>query len=135
MKTLATCTPRECLVQTNKIRKKVATWLTLTNIMEIRKRAPQFTEDMDDAAKKEAAREKARENIFDMLDSAMGEHPDETAELLGLLCFIEPEDLDKHTMLEFIAPITELINNPEVVDFFISLVRLGQTDTSTTPRT
>ncbi len=131
MKTIANCSPREFLVQTNRIRKKAADWVTLTGILEIRKRAPVFTDDMDDAAKKEAARAKARENIYAILDSIMEEHPDETAELLGLLCFIEPEDLDNHSMLEFLTPATELINNPEVIDFFISLARLGQIDTST----
>ena len=130
MKTLANCSPRDFLVQTNKIRKKAAEWLTLTQILELRKRAPIFTDDMTDEEKAKAAREKATENIMAMLDSAMGEHPDETAELLGMLCFIEPEDLNNHTMLEFLTPATELISNPEVVGFFISLAKLDQTVTS-----
>ena len=131
LKTLANCSPRDFLVQTNKIRKKVSEWLTLTQILEIRKRAPIFTEDMSDAEKKDAARKKATENIMAMLDSAMGEHPNETAELLGMLCFIEPEDLDNHTMLEFLTPATELISNPEVISFFMSLAKLDQMATST----
>lgn len=135
MKTIANCSPREFLVQTNKIRKAVANWLTLTNIMEIRKRVPKFTEDMDDAAKRDAARKMAKENISAMLESAMGEHPNETAELLGMLCFIEPEDLDNHTMIEILTPVTEMISNPEVIDFFISLARLDRISTSTAPRT
>ena len=135
MKTLASCTPREFLVQTNRIRKRAADWLTLTKILEIRKRAPVFTEDMTDDDKRKAAREKAKENILEMLDIAMGEHPDETAELLGLLCFIEPEDLNNHKMIEFLAPINELISNQEVLDFFISLARLDQINTSTSPKT
>lgn len=135
MKTIANCTPREFLVQTNKIRKAVANWLTLTNIMEIRKRVPKFTEDMDDAAKMDAARKIAKENISDMLEIAMGEHPNETAELLGMLCFIEPEDLDNHTMIEILTPVTEMISNQEVIDFFISLARLDRIGTSTAPRT
>lgn len=130
IKTLANCSPRDFLVQTNRIRRRAADWLTLTQIAEIRKRTPVYTEDMDDDAKKEAARKQARKNIFAMMDSALEEHPDETAELLGMLCFIEPEDLNNHNMLEFLAPATELINNPQVIDFFISLVRLGQMDIS-----
>ena len=135
MKTIANCSPREFRVQTNKIRKAVANWLTLTNIMEIRKRVPKFTEGMDDAAKRDAARKMAKENISAMLESAMGEHPNETAELLGMLCFIEPEDLDNHTMIEILTPVTEMISNPEVIDFFISLARLDRISTSTAPRT
>lgn len=134
MKSIANCSPREFLVQTNRIRKRVDNWITVTGIEEIRKRMPAFTDDMDDKAKRAAAREQAKQNIYAMMDSAMEEHPDETAELLGLLCFIEPEDLDKHSMLEFLAPATELINNPEVIDFFISLVRLGRINISTEPK-
>lgn len=131
MKTLANCSPRDFLVQTNKIRKKAADWIELTKIAEIRKRAPVFTDDMDDEAKAAAAAAQARANIYAMMDSAMEDHPDETAELLGMLCFIDPEDLNSHSALDFLAPATELINNPQVIDFFTSLVRLGLTDTST----
>lgn len=135
MKTIANCTPVEFLVQTNKIRKATADWLTLTNIMEIRKRVPNFTEDMDDAAKRDAARKIAKENIAEMLESAMGEHPKETAELLGMLCFIDPEDLDNHTMFEILTPVSEMISNQEVIDFFISLARLDRIGTLIAPRT
>ena len=131
IKTLANCSPREFLVQTNKIRRKASEWLTLTQILEIRKRAPVLTDDMTDEEKAAAARAKATENIMAMLDSALEEHPDETAELLGMLCFIEPEDLENHTMLEFLTPATELISNPEVVGFFMSLARLDQMAGST----
>ena len=130
MKTLANCTPRDFLVQTNRIRKKAAEWIELTKIAEIRRRAPVFKEGMDEEAKKEAARRQATENIFAMLDSALEEHPDETAELLGMMCFIDPKDINNHSALEFLVPATELINNPQVIDFFISLMRLGQMDTS-----
>ena len=38
MKNIANCTPREFLRQTNKIRKAVSNWLTLTKVMDIRER-------------------------------------------------------------------------------------------------
>ena len=41
MKTLANCNPVEFLVQTNKIRKAVWDWLSLTQVMEIRKNLPE----------------------------------------------------------------------------------------------
>lgn len=121
MKTLATCTPREFLVQTNKIRKNVANWLTLTGVLDIRKKAPVFTDDMTDSEKKAAARAQAKKNIEEMMDRILEEHPAETAELLGLVCFIEPEDLDNHSMMEILGAAAEILNSPEVVDFFISL--------------
>ena len=121
MKTLANCTPREFLIQTNKIRKNVANWLTLTGVVDIRKKAPVFTTDMTDSEKKAASRAQAKKNIEEMMDRILEEHPAETAELLGLVCFIEPEDLDNHSMLEILGAAAEILNSPEVVDFFISL--------------
>lgn len=125
MKTLANCSPVEFFVQTNKIRKSVANWLTLTKVMEIRGRAPAFKDGMTDEEKKNAVQKQVKANLTAMLDSILEEHPKETAELLGLLCFVDPEDLEKHTMFEFMGAATELINNPEVLNFFTSLARLG----------
>lgn len=130
MKTLANCTPREFLVQTNKIRKAVADWLSLTKVMEIRKKLPKIPADATDAERRELTAKQMKENLSAMLDSILDEHPEETAELLGLMCFIEPEDLDNHKMTEFLGAFAEILNCPEVVSFFISLARLGQTDTS-----
>ena len=124
MKTLANCTPREFLVQTNKIRKSVAKWLTVTNILGIRKEKPQFDAGASDEEKKAALEKQVRQNLTSMLDAALDEHPDETAELLGLLCFIEPEDLDNHSMIEILTNFTDILNSKEVMSFFISLMQL-----------
>ena len=129
MKTLANCTPREFLVQTNRIRKHVANWLELTKVLEIRKRPPVFPEGATEEEKKEISREQAKENIYAMMDAAMEEHAKETAELIGLLCFIEPEDLDNHKPLEFVKPIAELLDDEDVIGFFTSLMRLERKTT------
>ena len=123
MKTLANCTPREFLAQTSKIRKSVEKWLTLTKILEIRKNAPKA--DASGEVSKAALDEQVRLNLSAMLDAVLDEYPNETAELLGLLCFIEPEDLDKHSMTEILANVTEILNSEEVLGFFISLAQLG----------
>lgn len=123
MKTLANCTPREFLVQTNKIRKSVEKWLTLTKILEIRKTQPKA--DASGEVSKAALEEQVRLNLSSMLDAILDEYPEETAELLGLLCFIEPEDLDNHSMIELLANVTEILNSEEVLSFFISLAQLG----------
>ena len=127
MKTLATCDPVEFLVQTNKIRRSVEKWLTLTQIREIRKRLPELPEDASDEDRKAAMREQVKKNAWAILDAMLEDHPRETAELLGLLCFVEPEDLKNHRMTEFLAALSELINDREVIGFFTSLVQLGET--------
>lgn len=126
MKTLANCDPVEFMVQTNKIRKAVKEWLTLTKIMEIRKRVPKPAATAE--GNEEALRRQSSENLNAMLDAMMEEHPVETAELLGMMCFIEPEDLKNHKMVELLGAFAELISTREVLDFFISLTQLGKMD-------
>ena len=125
MKTLANCTPREFLAQTNKIRKSAANWLSLTKIIEIRKTLPEVKAGASDAEKKAALEEQVRLNLSSMLDAILEKYPDETAELLGLLCFIDPDDLDNHSMIEILANVTEILNSEEVLSFFMSLAQLG----------
>lgn len=127
MKNLANCTPREFLRQTNKIRKAVANWLSLTEISKIRKTLPQIPEDAGDEEKDRLLKEQAARNANKILDIIMDEHPDETLELLALLCFVEPEDVDSHTMSEYLGALSELLNDSEVIGFFISFMKLGQT--------
>jgi hypothetical protein len=62
-----------------------------------------------------------------ILDAVMDEHPDETLNLLALMCFVEPEHVDDHTMSEYFEAFTELINNEAVIGFFTSLARLAET--------
>lgn len=133
MKNLANCNPREFLVQTNKIRKAVSKWLDDTGIMEIRKRVPKFDVNVTGADRQKALQNQMKENMQAILDVVLEEYPDETAELLGLLCFVEPEDLDNHKMTEFMGAFVEIINSPEVVGFFTSLMQLGQTNISSIP--
>lgn len=130
MKTLANCSPREFLAQTNKIRKSVAKWLDDTGIMEIRKRVPKFDPEKTADERRAEFEAQSKKNLMAMLDAALEQYPDETAELLGMLCFIEPEDLDNHKMTELFSAFSEIINSPEVIGFFTSLIQLGQTITS-----
>lgn len=125
MKNLANCKPSEFLKQTFKIKKFVESWLDMTGIMEIRKRMPDIPEDATDDDKKKLTYEQAVKNASAMLDVILGEYPDETLELLGLLCFVEKEDIDNHTIAEYLRAFKELITNEDVVDFFTSLVNLG----------
>lgn len=134
MKNLANCKPSEFLKQTNRIRKVVAKWLDLTKIMEIRKHIPDITEDMTDEQKRKAFGEQARKNLSDIFDAALEEHPQETLELLGYLCFVEPDDVDNHPMSEYLQAFGEIMNDEAVVSFFFSLARLGQMNTSIAPK-
>ena len=134
MKTLANCNPREFLVQTNKIRKSAADWLKKTRIFEIRQKQPVYTPGMTKEEKEEAQRKQVRENLREILDSMLDEYPEETADLMGLVCFIEPEDLENHKMTEILGAVAEVIADRDVISFFTSLMQLVNEDISPTAK-
>lgn len=130
MKNLANCSPREFLKQTNRIRKAAAEWLDATKILDIRKNLPTIDRNAPQDEQRAAVAQQIKRNASAILDAVLEAHPDETAELLGLCCFIEPGDLDNHPMSEIIGAVGEMLGNPEIVGFFTSLARLGNLDTS-----
>lgn len=127
MKNLANCKPSEFLRQTNRIRKSASRWLKDVNVFEIRRRKPEGYDDMTEEEQKESMREQARENLYEMMDSALETYADETLELLALLCFVEPEKADDYKVTDYLKSFTEIINDKDVMDFFISLIRLTET--------
>lgn len=139
MKSLADCSPKEFLVQTNKIRKSVEKWLEVTDIMNLRGEAPKFEplpdgaspEEIDKHMKayKKLVQKASAETMNKMLEAIMEKHPDETVELLALLCFVEPKDANNHTVTEYLKTLNELLKNDTVIDFFTSLARLAQNGT------
>ena len=126
MKNLANCGPREFMRQTNRIRHAVEKWLKLTDIMNIRKRLPNLPDDLPQEEREKKLAEQARANFGLMLDAVMEEHPEETVDLLALLCFVEPENADDHTMSEYMGAMADMAENEDVLRFFTSLVRLAR---------
>lgn len=140
MKTLANCKPTEFMKQTAKIAKQVEQWLKVTDLQKIRSELPELkplTKDMDKDERnatflenKAISEEFAKQKTRKMIESIFVEHPEETLAILALICFVEPKDVDKHTMEEYFEGLTELINSRAVIGFFTSLVQLGQTNIS-----
>ena len=138
MKNLANCTPVEFLKQTNKIRHSVEGWLKDTGVLEIRKNKPQLieiTDSMSDEEKAKAEQEnkdrmtaQVKKNISDMLDKAFETNADKTIEVLALLCFIEPKDANSVKPTVYLKNASEILSDKDVIDFFISLMRLEQTN-------
>lgn len=130
MKTLANCNPLEFLTQTNKIRRSAEKWLTLTKVLEIRRKPPKISPEMSKEEKRAALMDQAQKNISEMLTAILEEHPKETAELLCLLCFIDPAEMEQHTMSDLFSGVSEILENAEVLSFFTSLAQLALTDGS-----
>lgn len=135
MKTLATCKPTEFLKQTNLIRKRAEKWIKDIRFFEIRKTIPKLeavpddaTDEERDAIKKrnaERTRAQARKNISEIIDEMLEKHPEQTLELLALVCFVDPADVDEHPMEEYLEAVSDMVGSKAVVGFFTSLARLG----------
>ena len=139
MKNLANCKPSEFLKQTNRIRKSVEKWLDVTDIMAIRRRAPEYTTvpvGADEETRKSIGEaniklrnEQAKKNISAILDEVLEKHPDETLEVLALCSFVEPENVDDYSVSDYLNSFTELVNNEAVIGFFSLLMQAVQTNT------
>jgi len=144
MKNLANCTPREFFAQSVKIKKSVEEWLDVTDIMELRKTKPENLINLDGLTGEE--RQKAietnkklwkaqsKKNLSTLFDKMLDENAEKTIEVMALCCFVDPADIDNHTMSEFLKAIGELMSDEGVISFFISLVQLGQTDIGIVPK-
>lgn len=130
MKNLANCKPSEFLKQTNRIKKVAEKWLKGTGILEIRKTKPDIPDDATDEEKTKIIRDQAMANLSKMLDKALDEYPDETLNLLALMCFVEPENVDDYDISEYFDSIMDMITSKTVLRFFTLLVQLEQMNTS-----
>lgn len=136
-KNLATCTPREFLKQTNRIRKSAEKWMNVTDIIGIRNRKVEGLQEIpkDDfleatRIRKENAEKIAKQsakNLNDILNAALEEHIDETLEILALACFVEPENVDDYKISFYLRNLSDILSDKDVLGFFTSLAQLGQT--------
>ena len=136
MKNLATCTPTEFVAQTAKIKNSVKNWLDVTQVLKIRQKAPAFKVAPENATAEQRAevirenallqREQAMNNLNEIFEEMLVEHPQETLEVLALVCFVEPADVDKHTMSEYLDCVMDMLQNESVLRFFSLLARTQQ---------
>lgn len=121
MKNLANCNPIEFMQQTYKIAKRVKELNAETHFLDIRKHQPDLTGKETEKEKKEAMSKQGQKNLWDMYECLMENSPREAAEILGLMCFIEPEEIENYKGLNFMSDAIELLKSKEVNDFFLSL--------------
>ena len=144
MKNLANCTPREFFAQSVKIKKSVEEWLDVTKIMDLRKTKPANLIKVDGLSGEAKAKaieenkrlwkEQSKKNLSILFDRMLEENAEKTIEVMALCCFVDPADIDNHTMSEYLKAIGELISDEGVLSFFISLVQLGQTNIGIVPK-
>lgn len=136
MKCFIDLSPLEFFDQAYRIAGCLERWLTDTQILEIRKTfvpPSEMAEGMSPDEKKKAfedyqkrRQDQVRTNILQMINSAFREHPEETLELMALVCCVEPEDANNHPIKEYVGLIMRALSDQEAISFFTSLVQLGQ---------
>lgn len=136
MKNLATCKPTEFITQTAKIKDAVKGWLDVTGLMKIRQKKPVYETVAADASAEERAavikrnaekqKKQAMDNLSEMLDQMLVEHPQETLNVLALCCFVEPDHVDDYTVNEYLDCLLELVQSKSVMNFFTLLAQLNQ---------
>ena len=135
IKTLKDVTDEEMLSQIGKIYKEVFSWLDVTGITEIRKKLPKLETVPDNIEPEEAEkiREKnkkkfvkqAKDNIAEIFNSARSEHPHETARVIRLCCFIDPEDNSK-SIIKYIPAFFGMFEDETVLNFFTFCQNMAQ---------
>lgn len=141
MKNLANCTPTEFFKQTVKIKKTVEAWIKDVGLMEIRSTKPTLrvipTGISDNeriellAENRRIIKEHSAKMMSTLFDNAFEKNADKTMEIIALLCFVEPKDVDTYTVSEYLGSFTEMMNDKSVADFFSLLLQWGQINTST----
>ena len=142
MKNLANCTPREFAAQTALMADALEKWVKLTDLINVRRNVPDLPviPKLNDNATEEQilARERvikerniilrtaALENFFQIMRSALRDHPEETLEVVAYACFIPFDKIDDYKMKDLLRCITEMIKDEDVLDFFTSLSDLGR---------
>lgn len=140
MKNLANCKPSEFFKQTLRIKRNVEKWLDSDDIKTIRSRKADYEEILETMTPQEQGeimiRNKAKaeelviKNFMDILEVMLDKKFDETLSVLALCCFVEPDHVDDYQVDEYLGSIADLISNPNVLRFFVSLAQLGQTNIS-----
>ena len=136
IKTLANCTDEEFLVQTYAVYDAVEDWLELTKIAEIRKQQPEYkvipmnadakTRERIEEENRKLQLEQGRKNMRKVLQACMKEHPAETARIIRMCCFVDPDDNSKK-ITYYMKAFTEMFADEDVISFFQSLVSLAET--------
>ena len=137
-KNLANCKPTEFVKQTVRIKKAAEGWLKATKIVEILRRPPEggyktLPAQATAEERAEIIRENAKikqdlgmKNLSDIFDAAFVDNPEKTLEILALCCFIEPEHVDDYPVKFYLHAFYDMVNDPDIRDFFTSFTPLGQ---------
>lgn len=124
MKTISDLNGVDFLRQCNKIRHEVSGILKSTKVLDIRKKVPVYEDSDTKEIRQKKLEDQQRKNLDEILDVILDEKAEETIKLFELL--IIKEDGDKEIPgIELAMTGFQILSDKRVVDFLLSLMRLG----------
>ena len=124
MKTIANLNGVEFLRAINRTRHAVEKLMTVTDVLTIWKKNPEFTGKETQEERHEMARNQIKKNLNDMLDTLLEKHPEETYECIMALCVKEAGEPEPDG-IELVMAAFNLISDKRVLDFLLQLGRSG----------
>lgn len=122
MKTIFNSGGIEACKQTAKIVEKVAEYVNLIGLNEIRKQMPDLSAATTEEEKENAKTEQGMKNVLEIVNKCLDEHPEQTLEIIGLLIYKTLDEM-KDENLALFPILVELFGDPNVVNFLLSLLR------------
>lgn len=124
-KNLAHCTPREFAGQSVKIAMLLSEWDILDKLQGIRADTGLINGAGTAEEQEQALREQVKNNALKMINILLVENIDKALELLGLVFFIDLEEIDNYTVADFLEGLEGILNDKRIISFFMSCLQLG----------
>lgn len=137
MKNLVRLNPEEFAVQACKIADAIDKWFSDVDFTAIKRRnLPKPLKSLDENATIEAKQKAlfdynenvakcARKIVLESIHAMLGKNAHETIAIMALACSVEAEDVNNHTMSEYLGEVAQMLNDKNVMDFFSSLLQSG----------
>lgn len=124
MRTIANLNGVEFLRAINRTRHAVEKLMSVTDVLTIWKKNPEFTGDETPEEKHTMQREQIKRNLNDMLDTLLEKHPEETYACIMALC-VKDEGEPEPDGIELVMAAFSLISDKRVLDFLLQLGKSG----------
>lgn len=128
MRTIANLNGVEFLRAINRTRHAVEKLMTVTDVLKIWKKNPEFTGKENPEERHEKQRNQIKQNLNDMLDTLLEKHPEETYACIMALC-VRDEGEPEPDGIDMVMAAINLISDKRVVDFLLQLGKSGLIDT------
>ena len=124
MRTIANLSGVEFLRAVNRTRHAVEKLMTVTDVLKIWKKNPEFTGEETPEERHEMQRNQIKKNLNDMLDTLLEKHPEETYECIMALC-VRDEGEPEPDGIELVMAAFNLVSDKRVLDFLLQLGKSG----------